>query len=114
MYKITKQYGKSKEMTDKSFSTLKEAKDYVQSSAESDASMKIAVIYRLYEFDEVIHELDTTKIVLSNLQSSSESSAGAKSSSASFRPTPLATSPSPKGSPPKWLTDPEADKNKDS
>jgi hypothetical protein len=109
IYKITKQYGKGKEISDRQFSTLKEAKDYMQQNAESDAAMKTQVIYRVYEFDEVVYEVDSSKIDISSQFSSGDSSGG-KSSSATFRPTPLATAPRPAGMPPKSIIDPEEDK----
>ena len=112
-YNITKQFGTGREIPDRNFTKLDEAKIYVQQSAESDAAMKINCIYRIYEFDDVVHEVNSAKIDLSSkpADSAGSSSAG-KGSGATFNPTPFAVSAKPKGAVQHWKNDPEEDKDK--
>jgi hypothetical protein len=97
LFKVTKQYGRGAETIAESFSDLAKARAFMQHEAKKDAQMKIQTLYRIYEFDEVVEELDTAKMDTTPQQSeqNSDSSAG---KGAGFRPTPLGTSPKPKGS----------------
>ncbi|EKD70392.1 MAG: hypothetical protein ACD_46C00544G0004 [uncultured bacterium] len=110
MYKVTKQYGRGSEIFAQSFSKLADATSFMQLAVEADAAMKVNVIYRLYEFDEVIKEIDSSKMELA-ARENSQSGQG-KTSGATFKPTPFEMSPRPRSTPPKWLHD-EEDKNKD-
>ena len=111
-YKITKQFGTGRETPDRNFTNLNEAKAYSQQSAESDASMKINTIYRVYEFDDVVHEVNSAKIELSNPSAEpSNGSSSGKGSGSTFNPTPFAVSAKPKGAVQHWKKD-EEDNNK--
>lgn len=107
IYSVTKKYEAGSEQPCKKFNTLEEARAYMQESAETDARMKIRVTYRIYEFDEVIDTVDSMMVKLTS--SSSESSSGSRGHGAGFKPTPLETSPRPKGTAPHWFNDEDED-----
>ena len=108
-YNVTKQFGSNREVPDKHFTKIDEAKAYVQQSAEHDASMRINTIYRIYEFDDVVYEVNSAKLDPHKPADSSSSSTG-KGSGATFSPTPFAMSAKPKGAVQHWKNDPEEDK----
>lgn len=105
IYNVKKKYGTGSEQQCQSFSKLDEAKAYAQECAENDAAMRINVIYSIYEFDEVVETIDSSKVTVS--RGSEESSGSGKGQGASFRPTPLETAPRPKGTAPRWIHDEE-------
>ena len=111
IYKVTKQYGAGAEAIAESFKTLEDAKKYMDKSAAQDATMKIKVTYRVYEFDDLLHEVDSSKLETSRSGGEGESSAGGKQGEAAFRPNPLATGAKPKGAIQHWR-DEEEDKDK--
>jgi hypothetical protein len=115
IYKVTKQYSGGKEQPCKQFKHLNEAKIHAEHAIEESAAMKIKVIYRIYEFDDLLETLDSSTIQpASSSSSESGNSSGGKQSGATFKPTPFEMAPRPGGTPPKWLIDPEEDdKNKD-
>ncbi len=102
IYKVTKQYGQGLEGPADAFKTLEEAKAFVQSAAAQDAAMKIKVVYKVYEFDDLLHEVDSSHLVLSvsNQQSEDDSGQG-QQSGAHSRPNPLGTTLQPKGALPR-------------
>jgi len=116
IFKVTKQYADGKEQLCKQFKTMKEAKAHAYESASENALMKIKIVYRIYEFDDLLETVDSN-----NLQPSQTVSApaedgapsGGMQSGATFKPTPFEMAPRPGGTPPKWIIDPEDDKNKD-
>ncbi len=114
IYKVTKQFGDGKEQFCKDFKTVAEAKAHATDSATENATMKIKAVYRVYEFDELVDTIDSSKIESKPAQDDSLSgSAGGKQSGSTFKPTPFAMAPRPSGTPPKWVIDPdEDDKNK--
>lgn len=99
LFKVTKQYGRGAEIIAGSFSALSKAHEFMQHEAKKDAHMKIQALYRIYEFDEVIDELDSMKLDATphHKQQEQQGGAGAGKSSG-FRPTPLSVAPKPKGS----------------
>lgn len=99
LFKVTKQYGRGAEIIANSFQEQAKARKFMLDEAAKDAHMKIQATYRLYEFDEVIEEVDTSKLdaVPHHKQAEATGGAGAGQQSG-FRPTPLATAPKPKGS----------------
>lgn len=109
-YKITKQFGTGREVADKTFTTLFEATEHVQQCAEADAAMKVKTVYRVYEFDEVIHEVNSATVVLSSPSSESSGSGSGKGSGISFNPSPLMTSAKPKGAIQHWKKNDEDEK----
>lgn len=111
IYKVTKQFSGGREQPCQQFKTLKEAKDHATTAAAENALMKINVIYRVYEFDDLIDTVDSSKVVPTETTSGSsdDEAGGGKQSGATFQPTPFAKAPQPKGSPPKWLIDPDED-----
>lgn len=114
IYKVTKQFSGGKEQPCKQFKTLNEAKAHATDSAAQNADMKIKVVYRVYEFDELLETIDSSTIQTpASNAASTASAAGGIQSGATFKPTPFEMSPRPKGTPPKWIIDPETDKNKD-
>ena len=103
IYSVTKKYETGSEQPCRKFNTLEEARAFALESAETDARMKINTTYRLYEFDDVVATIESSKVDLT--PASGESSSSSSGKGAGFRPTPLATSPRPKGTPPKWSSD---------
>lgn len=113
MFKITQQYGRAPETTlNKKVNNFNEAKAAVDEMLIKDVSMNVQVTYRIYDFDELKGEFDSSKIDISMLQGNEkqdESSQG-KGSTAGFRPSPLSTSPRPPGMPQNWKKDEDEDK----
>ena len=100
-YKVNKQYVRGPESSCAEFDELYDAKLFVQAKADYDASLNVKVIYRIYQYNQLVDEFDPNKTPMSSQESSSEG----KGKTATFRPTPLNTTPRPPGSPPKWLHD---------
>lgn len=114
IFKITKQFcaGGSREQPFSQSKTLEAARAAVAENVESDAAMKIQAIYRIYEFDDLMETIDSRDIQSTNKSAESASGSQGMQSGASFRPSPLQTSPRPKGTMPNSWVDPE-DKNKE-
>lgn len=101
LFKVTKQYGRGTETIAESFSVLAKAREYMQREANKDALMKTYPVYRLYEFDEVIDEIDTAKLDTTphhQQQQAQQASGSGAGQSSGFRPTPLGMAAKPKGS----------------
>lgn len=107
IYKITKQYTRGPESTfAERFNQLLDAKAFVQTKLAEDATMNVKALYRIYEDDDVHSEYDQSKLeTASSAKETSDESAQGKGRSASFRPTPLNTTPRPAGTPAKWIKD---------
>lgn len=113
-FKVKQRYGRGPETQLGEFKTVEEARTFLNKKIENDVAMKLNVIYRIYDFDEMIDEQDTSKIDASQLFRPSEtsgSSQGSQGKGATFRPTPLNTSLKPKGMPSNWK-DEDEDKDK--
>lgn len=106
-YKVNKQYPNAGEIHCAQFKDIADARFFIEKKLAEDTAMKIAVIYRLCEFDEVLTEYDSTKTTVSSAQSSS---AQGTASTSGFRPTPFNTAPKPSGMPNKWNKDEEEEK----
>jgi hypothetical protein len=106
-FKVTKQYGRGPETSlDKRFGQLQDAQSFVNEMLIEDVSLNVQATYRIYEFDEVQAEYDSSKVDVSTLapkQTENASGSQGKGSTASFRPTPLNTTPRPPGTPPNWM-----------
>lgn len=115
IYKVTKQYGKGPETIDKGFTTQQEAEEHAKAAAETDASMKIQVVYRVYEFDDVLKEINTDYLIaaIKEGEHTAGGSGSGKGQSISFKPTPFNTTPRPKGGPQGWVKDEDDDANND-
>src|ERR1700688_4428721 len=109
-YKITKQYLNGSETTlDTTCKTLDQARTYADQEAEKQAKLNVKITFRIYD------DLDVQQYVINSkdidvqagfAKESSDSSSG-QSHSSSFRPTPLASRPSPKGTMPDYSPDDE-------
>lgn len=106
-YRVTKQYARGSEINCETFKALSEARFYVEKHVVADAAMKVKVIYRIYEFQDLHSEYDSSESDFSGEQS--QGSQG-KSSGASFHPTPLASAPRPPGMPQNWREEDEEKK----
>lgn len=106
-YKVTKQYQRGIEQLAKTFTGESDARAYIEKHAAENASMKIQVTYRLYDFDDLMAEIDSSKVTSQSSTSPSAESSGAagKGSGANFRPTPLPMAPRPSGMPQNWRSD---------
>lgn len=104
-FKITKEYSRGPEVPCANFTDFKDAKDFIELiKLPADAKLKVAVTYRIYQGAVLLEELDQSNA------GDSQSSQG-QGNSASFRPSPLATSPRPPGMPSSnWVDDESKDK----
>jgi hypothetical protein len=112
-YQVTKQFGSSREQPCQRFKSLAEAKAFALECAQTDASMRIQTIYRIYDLDELLpnETIDSNTVTLASTSSDASGGSKGQQSGATFKPTPLEMSPRPPGTPPKtWVDD---DKNKD-
>ena len=109
-YKVTKQYTRGMETTSGYYAHLKEAQTFVRDGITNDALMKVKVVYRIYDAFDLLEEHDSSKVEETHLQETSSGSG--KGNAASFRPTPLNTTPRPPGTPPKWIIDAEEEDKK--
>lgn len=111
-YKVTHQFQRGLEQFDKNFTKEVDARAYIEEKLAQNAAMKIQVVYRLYDFDDVIESWDSATYQPAEKTPPSESAAGGagKNSEMAFRPTPLQTSPRPKGMPQNWRPKDEDEK----
>jgi hypothetical protein len=110
LYHVTKQYGRSPEIKCNSFKTLAEAKQFVDENIQGEVAMKIEVIYRIKEFDDVIEAFDSTKISLHDEPANESSTSTGKNSEAVFRPSPLQSALKPAGMQQNWVKPKDDDK----
>lgn len=110
-YKVTSQYVGAREIDAEQFSDLNKAKAFIENKLRENANLKLKVIYRLYEWDDLIQEFDPSKME-EMTGSSGESGSQGKGQGARFSPTPLQTSPRPPGMPPSSFKDDDDDKKK--
>lgn len=111
LYHVTKQYGHGAEIKCNSFKTLHEAKQFVDENIKAEAAMKIEVVYRIKEFDDVIEAFDSTKLSLHDEPTNESPSDSGKSSEAVFRPSPLQSALKPAGMQQNWVN-PKDDEEK--
>lgn len=109
-FKVTKQYLRGSETQFAQFAEMNEAKFFVETKLEADAALNVKVIYRIFEFTELVAEFDPAHPNAGASQSSTD--AQGKSSEASFRPTPLSTTARPAGMPQNWRVDNKDDDKK--
>ena len=107
-YKVTEQYGAGKENPVAQFKTEKDARLFFEAKLAAD-TMGVKVIVRLLDMDDLLAEQEPGQQSASASSQSSQGGQG-QSSTSSFRPTPLNTTPMPKGMPQKWLKDDEDEK----
>jgi hypothetical protein len=110
IYKVTKQYGAGREMPCDQFKDLASAQAFVQEKIREDISLKIKAIYRIYEWDDLLQAFDSETTEISPQSDGSQG----QGKGASFRPTPLNSSPRPPGMPHHWLKDDDKSGKKDS
>lgn len=110
-FKITAQYAGARELPlNESFNDINKARAFIANKMHENAALKLKVIYRLYEWDDLLQEFDPAKIDLSATSGDSSSSQG-QAKGASFRPSPLQSAPRPAGIPHSSFKDDE-DKDK--
>jgi hypothetical protein len=107
-YKVSKQYARGPESFCAQFADVNDAKFFIQARLADDAALNVKVIYKIYEFTELLQEFDPAN---PNAAASGASSSG-KSSEANFRPSPLSVAPRPSGMPQNWRKDDDEDKKK--
>lgn len=113
-YKVTQQYQRGIEQLAKTFTRESDARAYIQEHATVNASMKIQVTYRLYDFDDLLAEVDSSKLTSASTTSAGSDAPGStgKGSGANFRPTPLPMAPRPSGMPQNWRSDKDDEDDK--
>lgn len=104
-YKVTQQYQRGLEQLGKTFVKEADARAYMQEQAAYNASMKIQVVFRLYDFDDLIAEMDAANYQPEKPASGESSGSAGKGSGANFRPSPLQTTLRPSGMPNNWKDD---------
>lgn len=109
-FKVTRQYGTGSEQDYKTFNELKIATQFAEEQAHSDAAMKIKVIYRVYDFDDIKFEINSSNLPDAKSQAESAQGSQGKQTGSSFSPTPFNTSPRPSGTPHGWVKDEEEKK----
>lgn len=110
-YKVTSQYAGARELPGDQFDDLNKAKEFIQKKMIENAALKLKVIYRLYEWDDLIQEFDPSKMDVSTAGSrESDGGSQGKGKGATFSPSPLQSSPRPPGVPPSSFKDDEKDK----
>lgn len=106
-YKVTQQYQRGLEQTAKTFVKAADARAYIQEQAAYNASMKVQVVYRLYDFDDLIAEVDSATFKPEAPASDEGGGSAGKGSGSNFRPSPLQTTLRPGGMPNHWKDDDE-------
>jgi hypothetical protein len=110
-FKVTAQYAGARELPGEQFNDITAAKTFIEEKMRENAVLKVKVIYRLYEWDDLLQEFDPSKMEAPESSSSDSSgSQGPGGAGARFRPTPLNVTPRPPGIPPNWIQDEEDDK----
>ena|SRR5579862_9867172 len=112
-FKVTKEYARGGESQFAQFTQVEEARSFIKEKLTDDAALKVRVIYRIYEFTDLLEEFDPDKLGTSSGATQSSAGSQGKSSEASFRPTPLSTAPRPAGMPQNWRVDKDKDDEKD-
>lgn len=103
-YKVSKQYARGPESHFAQFTDLSDAKSFIQTKMEQDVLLNVKVIYKIYEFTELLTEFDSSK------PDTTAAGSQGQSSQSQFRPTPLNTSLRPAGMPKNWKDDEEENK----
>lgn len=111
-YRVTKQYARGAETAFAEFEDLNDAKLFIQAKLKEDAALKIKIIYRITQFDEILAEFDSSQAAAYTAESSTDAQSSHGSTS-SFRPTPFNTTPTPPGLPKKWIRDEDEQDDKD-
>lgn len=107
-YSVKRQYGRGADTAFAEFNEISDAEFFITHKLQADANMNIKVIYKIYEFNEVISTFDADNVTPS--AGTKDQGTQGKSSTSSFRPTPFNTAPRPSGTPQKWIKDDEEDK----
>ena len=105
-------YGRGPETLSGEFKTLDEAKIHFNKEIQKAVMMKSNAIYRIYDFDDVIDEKDTSKMDASQLPREPEASGSSQGqgNASRFSPSPLSTSLKPKGATSNWKDEKDEDK----
>lgn len=115
-YKVTSQYAGARELPTEQYDDINKAKAYIENKLRENAALKLKVIYRLYEWDDLLQEFDPSKMdpaKLSSEGSDSDNQSQGQGKGSSFSPSPLPTSPRPPGMPASsFKRDDEKDKDK--
>ena len=108
MFVVTKFFGRS-EVREKSFSSLPDAKKFIQEKLLKDIELRIKATYRIYEGADLVEEITQNDAVLPPSDSDSGSSSQQEGSSLLFSPIPLSTAPRPRGIPQNGKDVPDED-----
>lgn len=112
-YKVTSRFPNDfKDQDIASFKFEEDARFFIEKKLIANASDTMnpnQIIYKLYEFDDLLEEFDPRKTVLpaSKASTSVGDAQGQATSSSGFRPSPFNTAPTPAGTAKKWLKDDE-------
>lgn len=101
-YKVTSQYPRASEREIGQYKDIAAAKAEIQDKLAYDASLKIKVIYRLYDDFDVIEIFDPDKIEAPTDTKTSASQDSQGQGARHSGPTPFNTAPRPAGIPRTW------------
>lgn len=104
-YRVTIQYGQGRENDLERFNKEGDAREFIKNKLAEPSLIK-NVIYRLYEFDEIIEAFDAEQIAAAE---PTESSSAGRGQGSGFQPNPFANAPRPPGVPHNWNKDKEPD-----
>lgn len=111
IFKVTGQYGTGRENHLKDYKEEEDARSYIKEELEKAARLKTPAIFRLYDFDDLVAEFDSTKEIISPASQSESGASQGQGRATSFKPTPFNVAPTPRGVPHNWVKDDE-DKKK--
>lgn len=104
-YKVTGQSQQAVEKPLAEFNNVEDAKIFINAKLSRDAMSQLAITYQLFSSAQLMEKFEP-------IDSSFKTQSQGQKNAASFRPTPLSTTPRPLGTPPKWLIDEEDDNEK--
>ncbi len=112
MFSVTKRFFRS-EMREKDFAKLQDAENFIYEKLREDILFKVNATYCIYEGADFLKEYTQKEVASSTSSSESASSSQQQSGRKVFSPTPLSTTPRPKGMPQNWRDEKEDDNKKE-
>jgi hypothetical protein len=99
-YSVKGKYLRGGEIIFDSFKEMNQAKNYIKDKLLADTTLNVKVIYRLYDYDEMIHEYDpdqnSTQAFIKN-QKNDKQDAQQHSTNTNQRPNPFSITLKPPG-----------------
>ena len=112
IYKVAAKYQKGPETIVAKFEKLEECKNFIKNKLLDDISLKVNVIYNLYELGELVGSFDQSSVSTGDAENSGGGQGQQQSSTQRFSPNPLQTNLRPGGIPPSSFVDDDDSKKK--